>query len=92
LPVPDEDVKNFSVNEIIETESGFKIAVNWGGGNYFYSRNFYFTFKENQFYFDSIKINNYIQDTDKKINTTKIISPSISIDKFDILLYLENGE
>ncbi len=90
LPIPDEDIKNFSVSKIEETDGGFKIVTDWGGGNYFYGREFYFTFKNSQFYLDSLKVKSYTQEPEKETKTTKKISPQIPIDKFNILLYLEN--
>lgn len=90
LPVPDEEVKNFSVNEITETEKGFKIVVNWGGGNYFYGREFYFNFKDTQFYLDSLIMKSYIQEPEKEIMSTKSIMPPIPINRVKILEYLEN--
>ena len=85
-----EDVKNFSISEIAETERGFKIVVDWGGGNYFYGRKFYFTIKGNQFYLDSLEMNSYTQEREKETKTTKKINPPIPIGKFDIISYLDN--
>lgn len=85
-----EDVKNFSISKIAETRSGFKIVVDWGGGNYFYQRVFYFAFKDKQFYFVGLEMKSYEQDTEKEIKTTKKISPPIPINKFDIINYLDN--
>lgn len=85
-----EDIKNFSISEIVEIERGFKIVADWGGGNYFYGREFYFTFKANQFYFDSLEMKSYIQEPEKETKKTKKIIPLIPINKFDIIRYLDN--
>jgi hypothetical protein len=85
-----EDVKNFSISEIAEIERGFKIVVDWGGGNYFYGREFYFTFKDTQFYLDSFEMRSYTQEPEKETKRIKKISPLIPIDKFDIISYLDN--
>ena len=90
LPVPDEEVKNFSVSRIAETKSGFIIVADWGGGNYFFGRKFYFNFRDNQFYLDSLKMNSHVQEPEKETCVTKKISPPIPIDKFGIFQYLEN--
>lgn len=37
-----DDVKNFSIDSIFETKKGFDILASWGGGQYFYKRNFSF--------------------------------------------------
>lgn len=88
LPIPDEEVKNFSVTKIEETKNGFEIAVNWGGGNNIYDVEFYFTFRDNQFYLDEIKTGKYGADTEVT-GTTKKMSPPIPIDKVEIINYLE---
>ncbi|MFY7936402.1 MAG: hypothetical protein ACOVOQ_03415 [Flavobacterium sp.] len=85
-----EDVKNFSTSKIEETKDGFKIVVDWGGGNYFYGREFYFRFKGTQFYLDTIEMSNYIQEAEKEIRKINKISPPLPIDKFDIHNYLDN--
>jgi len=88
LPNP-EDVKNFSVTKIEETKNGFKISINWGGGNYIYDMVYFFAYKSGQFYLNSIETNNYGPDTDVARKTKKI-NPPIPIDKFDIISYLDN--
>ncbi len=90
LPIPDEDLKNFSITKLEETDSGFKVVANWGGGNNFYGREFCFTFKGEQFYLDSLKMSSYTQEPEKENKTIKTISPSIPIDAFDIFQYFEN--
>jgi hypothetical protein len=90
LPYPDEEIKNFSVNKIEETINGFKIFVDWGGGNYFYGRCFYFNFKNGQFYLDSLNMKSYVLEPEKHMKITKKIRPPIVINEFMILHYLEN--
>ncbi len=85
-----EDVKNFSISKIEQTVTGFKIIANWGGGNYFYRREFYFTNRMNEIYLDSINMNSYIHESEIQNNETKIINPPIPINKFEILNYLNN--
>ena len=90
LPVADEEVKNFSVNKMEETQKGFKISVDWGGGNYFYERIFFFSYKENKFYLDTLEINNFTQEPEKKTTITKAINPPIEISKLNIFDYIKN--
>lgn len=85
-----EDVKNFSVSKIVQTNDGFKILANWGGGNNFYKREFDFLYKDGEFYFSNIVKEHYVQDVNKEIRTIEKISPLISLSKFDISLYIEN--
>lgn len=88
LPTPDDDVKNFSVTKIVETKKGFKVAINWGGGNNIYDVGFYFSFKNDQFYIDEIITEKYGPNTKLRRKKMKI-NPPISIDKFKIIDYLE---
>lgn len=88
LPIPDEEVKNFSITKIAETKNGFEVAVNWGGGNNIYDVAFYFAYRDSQFYLDEIKTNKYGADI-KVTRTTKKISPPIPIGEFKIISYLE---
>ena len=85
-----EDIKNFSLSKIEETNDGFKIVVNWGGGNYFYGKEFYFKFKNGRFYFNRFQINNCILAPKKETRKTKVVFPPLSINKFNILNYLDN--
>jgi len=85
-----EDMKNFSVNKIVEINKGFQILVSWGGGNYFYKRKFNFVYNENGFYFSSLVKGNYTKNSDKEIIISEQIYPPIPLRNFDISLYLEN--
>ena len=82
------EVNNFGIDTIMETKSGFRINVSWGGGNWIYTIDFYFVFKNNQFYLNKVKHILYRQNLDKEIKTIKKINPPILMDKFDILQYL----
>ncbi len=66
LPVSDIEVKNFSVAQIKETDNGFKLLVNWGGGNYFYERQFFFVYKDEEFYLSSIQGKKYVQTSEEE--------------------------
>ncbi|WP_259016613.1 hypothetical protein [Emticicia fluvialis] len=88
LPVADVEVRNFSVSKIEEINSGFKIVVDWGGGNYFFEREFYFTFKDKRFYLTTLKLTNYIHEPEKTTKRTQQLNPPINIEKFDIIKYL----
>lgn len=88
LPIPDEEVKNFSVTKIVETTNGFEVAVNWGGGNNIYDVDFSFVFRDSQFYLDEIKTGKYGTDTEVT-RITKKINPPIPINKVKIIDYIE---
>jgi hypothetical protein len=90
LPKADDEIKNFSVDRILKTKRGFQINVNWGGGNYFYGREFYFYYRNNNFYLDTIKYNIYFERDNKTVNDLKIIKEPIVFSKFNILSYIVN--
>ena len=84
------DVKNFSVNDIIETSDGFKIVADWGGGNYFYSREFNFTFVDDQFVLNRIIKGSFRLEDKKEEKVTIEVDPAISMYSFTILDFLQN--
>lgn len=90
LPVADEEVKNFSFSKMEETQKGFKILVDWGGGNDFYQRTFFFSFKAGKFYLDNLVISNFTQEPEKKKTKRKSIRPPIEISQLNILDYINN--
>lgn len=90
LPKTDDEVKNFSVESILKTKKGFQINVNWGGGNYFYGREFFFNYINDNFYLDSVKYKSSFENDIKTINSLKKINDSIIFNRFDIQPYIEN--
>jgi hypothetical protein len=84
------DVKNFSVNNILETHSGFKVKANWGGGNYFYSRDFFFDFTEGRFYLTKVVNRFYNHSEDKEIETIVDVIPARIIDTNTIMDHIRN--
>lgn len=91
LQMPTSDnVKNFSISNILETPNGFAILTNWGGGNFFYNKEFYFVFKENQFYLDNIKTTNFVLDAQSETTSINEIEPRLLISKFDINHFIQN--
>jgi hypothetical protein len=90
LPITDVDVKNFSVDKIKETNNGFKLSVNWGGGNDFYGRDFYFEFVKNSFYLNRLESKSYHLDSKKEISREERIIPPVSINKFILSEYIKN--
>lgn len=84
------NVKNFSVDKVIETKDGFQIYLSWGGGNFFYHRQLFFTFKNGEFYLARLGMNMYVQDSDEVVESEKKIDPPVSLTSFDIRKYVEN--
>jgi len=89
LPKADMEAKNFSIDTIKETNKGFEIKASWGGGFWFCSRVFNFSFYNNSFYLNKIIVWHYYMQTDDEMSKEEIITPPIEILKFDILNYIE---
>jgi len=90
LPITDIDVKNFSIDSIEEIDKGFKLSVNWGGGNNLYGRSFYFEYRKNMFYLCKVENRNYSLEPENKTLKEEKISPPIRIDEFILSKYIKN--
>lgn len=90
IPIADEEVKNFSLNKIQETRKGFKMSVDWGGGNYFYKRTFFFSYIDGKFYLYNLEIKNFTQNPENKESTRKSIKPLVEISQFNIFDYINS--
>ena len=96
IELPKEsEAKNFSLNALEKTETGFEIKVNWGGGLYHYEIQFNFRCKENNFYL--YRVNKVSFSTtnpasgnflDKKESKVTEIEPNLPIEKFVMMQYL----
>jgi|GEM_PF-5302770 len=88
LPIPDFEVKNFSLDEFIENDTGYELRYSWGGGNYFHSGTFYlandgtnlFVCEQNRVLY--VHLDDII--TEKRI----IFDPPMDINSFDLKEYL----
>ncbi|WP_243347616.1 hypothetical protein [Parabacteroides sp. FAFU027] len=89
LPIPDDEVKNFSVDKIEETNTGFKLNVSWGDMYYYYNREFYFCFINKKFYLSEIKVRDKIYDPQKTINKVQKLNKPVPIEKFNIFQYTD---
>ena len=96
IELPKEsEAKNFSLNAVEKTETGFEIKVNWGGGLDHYEIQFNFRCKENNFYlYEVTKVSlsttnpdsgNFLDKRESKV--TKI-EPNLPIEKFVMTQYL----
>lgn len=96
IELPKEsEAKNFSLNSVEKTETGFETKVDWGGGLYHYEIQFNFRCKENNFYlYELTKVSfsttnpgsgNFL---DKKESKVTSIEPNVPIEKFVMTDYL----
>ena len=83
------DVKNFSLNKLHEIENGFRVDIDWGGGNNFYKRNYYFHFMEDRFVFTQVDKSNYNHGKDKEEKTLQKVDRPIMLENFDILEFIQ---
>lgn len=90
LPIADVDVKNFSVDQIKAFKKGFELSVNWGGGNNFYGRIFYFEFREDTIYLNKLQKKSYRLDSEKETLTDEKVLPPLRIDKIVLSEYIIN--
>ncbi|MFZ6663661.1 hypothetical protein [Peijinzhouia sedimentorum] len=92
LPIPDVEVKNFSVDKIERTEEGFVLTVNWGGGKTFYKQSFYFELNdaEKTFYLESIIKTSFSLEFENDISSKEKINPHLKINEIDLLTFIVN--
>lgn len=96
LPIPDSEAKNFSLNSVKKTKTGFEMKAEWGGGLYHYEVEFDFRCKENSFYLYKVKNENFSTKNpdsgsywdEKETKITKF-EPNLPIEKFVMLDYLQ---
>ena len=96
IELPKEsEAKNFSLNAVEKTETGFEINVNWGGGLYHYEIQFNFRCKANNFYLYQVKKVSFSTTNpdsgnlqDKKVSKVTKIQPNLPIQKFVMTKYL----
>jgi hypothetical protein len=96
IELPKEsEAKNFSLNAVEKTETGFETKVDWGDGLYHYEIHFNFRCKENNFYLYEVKKISFSTTDprsghflDKKESKVTKIEPNLPIEKFVMTDYL----
>lgn len=84
-----DDFNGFSVNWIKENKQGFEISIEYGS-RFYHSKNFYFVFKNSEFYLNKIKSDEFDKFyPDKYKFKTVIINKNILLNKFNILDYIK---
>ncbi len=82
LPQADIEVKNFSIEKLLKTDSGFKILFSWGGADFFYNRKLSFQYIDSKFYLVEVESKDMIegiyQDKEIVIPTSFILFENIS--------------
>lgn len=89
LPVPNYEVKNFSITDIKSTKNGFDLLVDWGGGNWFYTRTFHFKYLKGAFYLVEIDKEMYVHDKDETVSRKEKLSPVIDIREVQLLKHMD---
>ncbi len=88
LPSAD-DIKNLNIN-INKYRTGFILKAQYGGGDNFYNRDFYFKWIKGSFFLYKIVGTHAKPNFTKNIITVKNILPFINIRDFNIQCFLEN--
>ena len=88
LPIADEEVKNFGVNSITKSATGFILECGFGGGNYIYTIYFYFDYIMNSFYLTKYETKLYYTQSEEIEICTAAISPPDEFKDVDILQYI----
>lgn len=96
IELPNAVAKNFSLSSAEKTKAGFELRVEWGGGLYHYEIQFNFICRNNNFYLDKVKNDNFSTSNpesrnlwDKKETKERQIEPPLSIEKFAMVDYLQ---
>ena len=91
----ESEAKNFSLNAVEKTETGFEIKVDWCGGVDHYEIQFNFICKENNFYLYEVTKESFSTSNpesgnflDKKESKVTKIEPNLPIEKFVMTAYL----
>ena len=85
LPISDRELKNFVVNRMEKTESGFSVSYSCGGGNYLYNSKLHFSFLEEAFYLTEVDKNLYIHDKEENRVSEIKVSPPVRFGEVSII-------
>ena len=96
IELPKEsEVKNFSLNSVEKTETGFEMKVEWGSSLYHYEIQFNFRCKENKFHLSEVRKESFSTTNpnsgnflDKKESEVTKIDPNLPIERFVMTDYL----
>jgi hypothetical protein len=95
IKLPKEgEVKNFSLNSVKKTKTGFEVNVDWGGSLYHYELQFYFRCKGNNLYLYRVRKVSFSTTNsdrgfwDKKETKVITVKPNLPIEKFVMTDYL----
>lgn len=90
FPISDDEVKNFGINKILETKDGFLIKCDWGGGNYFYNRDFLFKYITDSFYVYQVNYKFFQHDSDNVGGKDSLLTKPINMRSFDPRPFITN--
>ena len=88
LPIPDEEVKNFSVERISRNYNGFTLITTQGGSPFIVRRSFFFKIIHHKLYLYKILSEYECFDIKKIEKDCKKIYPKLQIDTFDLVFFL----
>ena len=93
LPIPDEEVKNFEIENIVEINNGFIVEYSWGGGHFFYGGRLSIKFIRERYCVKSAMLwEEEITESGLKKNRAKKkfirFRPTVLLKDFDFLFFL----
>jgi hypothetical protein len=86
LPIPDEEIKNFSIDGITTNDNGITLITSQGGGAWIVRHNFIFVVEHGQLFL--YKIISEYGDFDSEKTETKTYHPKLRIDETELILFL----
>ena len=90
LPIPNDEVKNLSVNEIKEEKDGFSFTVSWGGGKDYYLYTYFFIYDQNNFFLNRVIEEKMPVDNEDGYLKEKAMNPRIKISDFNLRQDIES--
>lgn len=88
LPIPDEEVKNFSIEGITKNNNGITLITSQGGGICFIQRQFVFIILHHQLFLDKIISEYECVDSEEIEKDVESFHPSLRMDEIKLSHFL----
>lgn len=88
LPIPDEEVKNFSIEKITKNHNGITLITTQGGGDYIVRRHFVFITIQRQLFLDKIVSEYGSFDSEEMETDVNSFRPNLLIDEIELTQFL----
>ena len=88
LPIPDEEVKNFSIEKITKNNNGITLITSQGGGMCIVRRQFVFIIHQQQLFLDKIISDYESFDSEEIEQDVRSFNPNLRIDEIKLSHFL----